>query len=74
MFQGLRSIGFYGDGFAEYPGSSLDSQEADLSVSFVTTAPDALLILAKNINGNVSRHGIAITYFKTSKQDDGINK
>ncbi|XP_053394147.1 laminin subunit alpha-2-like isoform X2 [Mercenaria mercenaria] len=49
---GLRSIGFYGSGFAEYPGVSLDSKDGDLSVSFSTEEPDALLLLAKNINAD----------------------
>ena len=52
--QGLRLIGFYGQGFAEYPGYSLDAADADLSISFATTQNNALLLLAKDINGDVS--------------------
>ena len=47
-------IGFYGEGFAEYAGFSLDTAEADLSISFSTTQRNALLLLAKDINGDVS--------------------
>jgi len=53
-WQGMRSIGFYGSGFAEYPGYSMVSSESDLSISFSTTEPSALLLLAKNVNGDVS--------------------
>ncbi|XP_052775570.1 laminin subunit alpha-2-like [Mya arenaria] len=49
---GLRSIGFYGSGFAEYQGVSMVAQESDLSISFSTMEPDALLLLAKNVNGD----------------------
>ena len=55
LFQGLRLIGFYGQGFAEYAGFSLDLPEADLSISFSTTQRNALLLLAKDINGDVSK-------------------
>lgn len=54
VFQGLRSIGFYGSGFAEYPGVSLDGDDGDLSISFRTEEPNALLLLSKSINGDVS--------------------
>jgi len=54
LLQGLRSIGFYGSGFAEYQGVSIPSKSADLSISFSTSAPNALLLLAKNVNGDVS--------------------
>ncbi|KAL4235534.1 Laminin subunit alpha-2 [Mactra antiquata] len=47
---GVRSIGFYGAGFAEYLGISLDSVESDLSISFSTREPNAMLMLAKDIN------------------------
>ncbi|WAR23621.1 LAMA2-like protein, partial [Mya arenaria] len=50
---GLRSIGFYGSGFAEYQGVSMVAQESDLSISFSTMEPDALLLLAKNVNGDL---------------------
>lgn len=53
-FQGLRSVGFYGSGFAEYDSVSLAQDETGLSISFSTTATDALLLLAKNVNGDVS--------------------
>ena len=52
--QGFRSIGFYGDGFAEYRGISLDTPEADLSASFITREPNGILLFAEGINGVVS--------------------
>ncbi|KAL3869140.1 hypothetical protein ACJMK2_041857 [Sinanodonta woodiana] len=49
---GYRTISFYGEGFAEISASSLGKASADLSVSFVTKSPEALLLLAKTIDGD----------------------
>ncbi|XP_055956666.1 laminin subunit alpha-2 isoform X2 [Patella vulgata] len=46
---GVRTIGFYGDGYSMYEGQSLISGDTDISVSFVTKKPDALLLLSTDI-------------------------
>ncbi|ESP05355.1 hypothetical protein LOTGIDRAFT_227981 [Lottia gigantea] len=46
---GVRTVGFYGNGFSMYEGQSLSSGETDISVSFVTKQPEALLLLSTDI-------------------------
>ncbi|KAH3697066.1 hypothetical protein DPMN_084551 [Dreissena polymorpha] len=75
---GLRSIGFYGSGFAEYQGVSMISSESDLSISFSTTEPDGLLLLAKNVNGDsyyslVLKDGLVYGKFSGGRNPISIN-
>ncbi|XP_076462895.1 laminin subunit alpha-2-like isoform X2 [Babylonia areolata] len=45
----INHVGFYGNGFVLFDGVGLDQPQADISLSFFTKQPDALLLLAKDI-------------------------
>lgn len=53
-FQGYRTIGFYGNGFAKYKAATLPGEKGDISLSFRTTQRDALLLLAYDNDQRVS--------------------
>lgn len=61
-FQGYRTIGFYGNGFAKYKAASLP-EKGDVSLSFRTTQKDALLLLAYDNDQRVSALLLDMTEF-----------
>ena len=54
--QNVRHVGFYGDGYVMFDGVSLGKQEADISLSFFTKQPSALLLLGRDVNSDVSQY------------------
>ncbi|KAK7100471.1 laminin subunit alpha-2-like isoform X2 [Littorina saxatilis] len=46
----IRQVGFNGDGYVMFDGVSLGQQEADISLSFFTSQPNALLMLARDVS------------------------
>ena len=50
----MRQVGFYGNGYVIFDGVSLGKEEADISLSFFTKQPSALLLLGRDVNSDVS--------------------
>ena len=54
----MRQVGFYGNGYVIFDGVSLGKEEADISLSFFTKQPSALLLLGRDVNSDVSPSSI----------------
>ena len=52
-FQDVHNVGFEGTGYVMFDGVSLGPQEADISLSFFTTQPNAFLLLGRDVTSDV---------------------